>query len=123
MRFRRTLSLALVIAAACAAIPASASAKFFSNTSFWNAPLSRTAALDSRSPAWVTHLRDKVTTSGSWINTDHFSAPIYTVPANQPRTWVWIENWADQYQQPFVSVPMPANPVPSNDTDHHIIIS
>src|SRR3954447_11431965 len=123
MRFRSTLIAALAVAATTVAIPATASAKFFSPHSFWNAPLSKSAALDTRSPAWVQHLRDKVTTYGSWINTDHFSTPIYTVPANQARTWVYIENWADQYQQPFVSVPMPANPVPSNDTDHHIIIS
>ena len=121
MRFRSTLTVILVVLAAAVAVPATASAKFFSPGSFWNSPLAPNAALDSRSPAWVTHLRDKVTTYGQWINTDHFSSPIYTVPADAPRTWVWVQNYGD-YNQPFMSVPMPANPVPSNDTDHHIII-
>src|SRR4051794_728812 len=122
MRFRTTTITALITALACIAVPASASAKFFSGTSFWNTPLSDNAPLDSRSAAWTQHLQSKVTTYGSWINTNHFSTPVYTVPADAPRTWVWVENYGSQYNQPFVSVPMPANPVPSNDTDHHIVI-
>jgi hypothetical protein len=120
----RILTLSLTIALAlCAAAPLAAEARFFSPSSFWNTSLSSTAQLDARSPAWVQHLNERVGTYLSWINTTEYSTPIYTVPANQPRTWVYIEGWADQYQSPFVSVPMPANPIPADGTDHHIVIS
>lgn len=121
LRVRR-LSLSLVLTAICMAGFSASAQAYFSPTSFWNTPLGKNAAIDSRSPAWVTHMQEKVDTYLPWINTTQYGVPLYTVPASQPRTWVWIEKYNDSYQGDFLSVPIPENAQASNDTDHHLAI-
>ena len=83
--------------------------RWFAADSFWNKPLANDAPLDARSAAWTAHLVTKVTTTGRWINTTSYSAPIYTVPANQPLVKVKIDWPTATYDSEFESgVPVPA---------------
>jgi hypothetical protein len=116
----RALALAAVVAAL---VPAAASARPFSPTSFWNTPLPATSTLDGRSNAWVAHLADKVKTYGPWINTTQWSVPVYDVPANQAVTKVWIDTYAPQYQSDFYFVPIPADATPAAGADRHMVIN
>lgn len=119
----RSMVLALAMAVVASVSPAVASAQWFSPTSIWNTKLAANAELDARSTPWVTHLVDKVRTYGPWINTTQYSAPIYTVPSDQPNTKIWIDNYATPYQAPFQAVPIPASATPGAGTDHQMVIS
>src|SRR5947208_2005471 len=109
----RRLVVAAILAVAVLA-PATASANYFSPSSFWNQRLSSTAALDARSGTWVQHLQSQVTQYGQWINTTQYSVPIYTVPSTQTLVQVKMDlrAWDTQYWSDFAAVPLPddANP-------------
>jgi hypothetical protein len=84
----RCLLVALLSAAmtvATAAQSAHAATPPFSPSSVWNKPLSSTTPLAPDSAALVIDLKRQVDTYRAWINTNQFSTPVYTVPANQPR--------------------------------------
>jgi hypothetical protein len=122
MRIRRLAAMAVLGLAAIA--PASASANYFSPNSFWNKQLSSTAALDARSATWVQDLQSQVNQYGPWINTTHYSVPIYTVSATQTPVQVKMDgrNWDPKYWVDFAAVPLPDNAQPAAGTDEHLVV-
>ncbi|MEA2426079.1 MAG: hypothetical protein QOH13_2489 [Thermoleophilaceae bacterium] len=97
--------------------------RWFAASSFWNKPLTADAPLDRRSGDWVAHIVGKVAAAGhSWINTNSYSVPIYTVPADQPRVQVKID-WATAgYDEQFKSVPVPPGLIPAAGDDARVAI-
>jgi hypothetical protein len=82
----------------------------------------------------VLDLAGKAQKNGSFVNTTHYSTPVYTVPAGQPTQQVMVDY---PPQNPCVpgltagnpclvkrweAVPLPANPVPSDGTDRHLVV-
>src|SRR5438270_2915384 len=123
MTIVRRLIVSAVLAVAALA-PASASANYFSSSSFWNQALSPNAALDTRSATWVDHLQQQVNSAGVWINTTSYSVPIYTVSGSQPVVPVKMDQrgWDTQYWADFQAVPIPPNAVPAQGTDQSMVI-
>ncbi len=97
----------------------------FAVDSIWNAPLPATAALASNSSALVGELARQVARYGTWINSDSYSAPIYTVSATQPRVSVTLDMAAGSGSAARLAsafgagVPIPggARPAPGTDAD------
>ena len=122
-------SAALVLAtAACAAEPLTP-VRFFSSTSFLNAPLSASAPLDPNSAGIVGALDQVVAQEGPKnalnINTTAYSVPIYTVPANQPTVKVIVNKPnASGYpiQAAWSAVPLPATAQPAKGTDKTLVV-
>lgn len=108
----------------------------FSPQSWTNAPLAPDAPLDSNQAA-AGALRSQVLQFGTWVNTTTWSAPIYVVPADQPRIAVRVNSaysrysWSDAalLATDLDSVPLPdASPAgpPESKTvswsDHELIV-
>lgn len=103
--------------------------RFFSPSSFWNAPLAGNAPLDPNSAelsgAFVeAAMYGFQTGNGPWINTIDYSVPIYTVPANQPAVRVQL---ASQFSSPALQsawneVPLPAEAHPAAGTDGVLVV-
>ncbi|MDX6665215.1 MAG: hypothetical protein QOG68_1421 [Solirubrobacteraceae bacterium] len=120
----------LVVLLALVALSASASAltyvpepRPFSSTSFWDTQLPATQTADPNSPALVAELNRQVAKYGPWIATDGYTAPVYTVPAGQPRVPVIL----DTNKQPLKSdlaagVPIPAYAQGSDGTDNSAVV-
>jgi hypothetical protein len=103
--------------------------RFFSPTSFWNAELSPTAALDPESVALASAFADEVLAgidagAGPWINTTDYSVPIVTVPAGQPPVRVQLTSSfsAPALQAAWEEVPIPPNAKPSSGTDGTLVV-
>jgi hypothetical protein len=94
----------------------------FSPTSFWNARLSSTAAIDPSSPSYVSDLVTQVTRYGPWLNTTAYSAPVYVVPATQPAVPVTLTVWGPDLQQAFDAVPIPAGATAAAGTDQSMAV-
>jgi hypothetical protein len=62
--------------------------------------------------------------TGPWINTTHYSVPIYTVPANQPTVPVLLENHAPEaaLTSAWSAVPLPTNARPAAGTDGNLVV-
>jgi hypothetical protein len=119
----RTLLLTAAIAAASLSTAAAAHAQSpFAPDSIWNAPLSPTAPIDSRSAGWVQHLTSKVATYGAWMNTTQYSVPIYTVGTDRYTSMVWIDDFAASDQGNFAAVPLPPFPIPAAGTDRTLVV-
>ncbi len=102
----------------------------FSATGPWRTTLPDDAPLDPNSSAIGADIAEQVRThyGAAALNTDAYSAPIYTVPATQPTvTMTWSncqhKSWEDPtFAAALRNVPIPANAVPSNGTDSEIVI-
>jgi hypothetical protein len=105
---------------------AAAGSAWFSATSFWNRKLAPGAPLASKSSAYVSELVRQVEGAGPWINTDQYSVPVYTVPANQPTVKV-TQRATNGFQntamnEAFAAVPIPPGAKPAAGTDKHMVI-
>jgi hypothetical protein len=95
----------------------------FAPNSFWNAPLAANAPLDARSSAYVTRLQELLKRWSPYVNTTRYSAPVYTVPADQPTVHVTLdkENSPD-LQAAFDRVPIPERARPAAGDDAHMVV-
>jgi hypothetical protein len=61
---------------------------------------------------------------GPWINTDAYSVPIYTVPANQPKVRVRLDHApvVRSLQAAWDAVPLPPDALPAAGTDGHLVV-
>jgi hypothetical protein len=127
-------SLAVLVVAAALIAPGVAQADyqpirgtdFFAPTNVWNAPLSQSAPLASYSATMVGLLNQDVSTYGTWIATNSFSEPVYTVPATQPNVPVTLQSItsvdAQTLQAAFQSVPLPPDARPADGTDQNLVV-
>jgi hypothetical protein len=107
----------------------SAKPRFFSPTSFWNAPLPASAPLDPASASLAHELRAMVETevAGKWgpyMSTTGYSTPIYTVPVGQPTVYVKEENPTPcpALQTAFSAVPIPPGAQPAAGSDAQLTV-
>lgn len=101
--------------------------RVFSPGSVWNARLGSGASLDPASDRLVGTLNGLVADTaarrtGPWINTNEYSTPIYTVPANQATVHVTLDNDDPELQAAFHAVPIPPKAQPAAGTDHHMVV-
>ncbi len=105
--------------------------RFFAPDSFWNAPLATDAPIDPNSSAMVGGLVDEVHAElaghyGPWINTSHYSTPIYRVPADQPTVHVTLDSpghtGLESLQQAIDAVPIPPGATPAAGSDEQMVI-
>jgi hypothetical protein len=104
--------------------------QFFAPDSVWNQPLSPDAPLDAASDTLTATLRDDVHRGYNGglppdINTTAYSAPIYTVLADQPRVSVTLDKptgQASDLARAFTSVPVPDDARPAAGTDAHMAV-
>jgi hypothetical protein len=103
--------------------------RFFSATSAWNEPVPVNAPLDPNSAAAVGFLNEAVAEEeqrgkGPEINTDYYSVPIYTVPADQPVVSVRLTSQPSEsvLQSAWSAVPLPPNAQPAAGTDGHLVV-
>ncbi|MBS1882600.1 MAG: hypothetical protein JSS97_06545 [Actinobacteria bacterium] len=110
-----------------ATTPAAGSSQLFSPSSFWNRQLSPSAPLVPQSATYVQELVRQVAQTGSWINTNEYSTPVYVVGPGQPTSKVTIvpENGAPvdpRQQASLMAVPIPANASPAKGSDRHLVV-
>jgi hypothetical protein len=124
MRFTRPILLATLVAVISVLPPAADAAivKPFSPTSVWNRPVPSIAPLNSESSSYVTELVRQVTESGSWINSSSYSAPVYTVPSDQPKVRVRLDKSSSLLQAAFTQVPIPASAKPASGSVAHMVV-
>jgi hypothetical protein len=103
--------------------------RFFSPTSFWNAPLADGAPLDPNSATMAGALdaevqREVRENRGPALNTVAYSVPVYTVPADQPTVEVQLrrDSSAAALRAAWREVPLPAGAEPAAGTDHHLVV-
>lgn len=104
--------------------------RFFAPDSVWNKPLPRDAPLDRESRSIVGSLRAQVDearrkTFGPTINWHTYSVPIYTVPADQPKTKVMLDNdagYAASLRAALEEVPMPRKAKAAAGNDQHLVV-
>jgi len=103
--------------------------RFFSPSSFWNAPLPAEAAIDPQSAAITGAFETTIELelqagSGPWINTTDYSVPIYTVPADQPTVPVQLlsQFHSPSLQSAWREVPLPPQARASADSDRHLVV-
>jgi hypothetical protein len=102
----------------------------FLSTGPWNTPLPSSAPLDPNSTAIVADLEGQVQTPYGEVslNTDRYSAPIYTVPAGQATVNVtWNNCLGAGSESPSLAaglsnVPIPAGAVPSTGSDGEMVV-
>ncbi len=103
----------------------------FASTSPWVTPLPASPSLDPNSGAIVANLNQQLHDyyGHASLNTSSYSAPIYTVPADQPKinmTWNNCQNHPGGLDPGFAKVlqgvPVPTGAVPSEGTDADIVI-
>ncbi len=100
---------------------------WFAASSFWNAPLPDNAALDPNSGPLVNTLvslvqADQQAHRGPWINTDHYSVPVYTVGKGQPTVQVTLDHPQSALQRAVAQVPIPPGAMAAAGTDRHLAI-
>lgn len=101
--------------------------RFFSASSFWNAPLAENAALDTHSAEIVgtfeTEINQELNAEeGPAINTTAYSVPIYIATGNQQPVKVTLKRSSTALQSAWEAVPLPANAQPAAGTDHHLVV-
>lgn len=94
----------------------------FAPASFWNARLADDAPLDAKSPVYVDRLQRLLTRWSPYVNTTRYSTPVYTVPADQPRVRVTLDNTQRDLQAAFEQVPIPGNARPAAGGDGHMVV-
>jgi hypothetical protein len=117
----RLLAAAALAAASLSLTAADAHAGIFSPTSVWNAPLGAKAPLAPNSSTLVRGLRAQVA-QGVWINSSFYSTPVYTVPGDQPRVKVTLDQDIPTLAADFASVPLPDNALPAKGSDAHLTV-
>jgi hypothetical protein len=100
---------------------------FFSPSSVWNQELSPEAQIDPSSGSLVETLMRVVNTEeagkyGPWISTNGYSTPVYTVPAEQPTTYVTLETPNPYLQSAFSAVPLPPEAQPAALSDGQLVV-
>jgi hypothetical protein len=105
--------------------------RFFSTSSFWNAPLPADAPLDEQSEALSERLRSEAEKevsagTGPWIETQDYTTTVYTVGADQPTAKVELLDVGPDpegtLQAAFEAVPIPEGARPAGGTDGHMTI-
>ena len=99
----------------------------FSASSFWNAALPANAPRAANSRALVRSFNNQWRTfyGTVGINTNDYSIPIYTVPADQPPVSVSIARGCNQdpgLLDQLSAVPIPDDAQPANGGDHSLVI-
>jgi hypothetical protein len=97
----------------------------FAADSVWNRPLADDAPLDPLSDAYAADLNRQLGYAQPWINTDRYSTAVYTVPADQPRVFVTLDEVAlsaPALQRAWESVPIPPDARPADGTDRHLVV-
>lgn len=100
---------------------------FFAPTSVWNRELGPAAPISPSSPEYVAELVRQVGETEAWINTNHYSVPIYTVGPDTPNVPVRIVPPQGgpvdpALQAAMAEVPIPASAQPASGTDGHLVI-
>ncbi len=117
--------IALLSTVVALAVPALASADGvatpFAPSSVWNTPLAADAPLDAQSSGYVAQLRSQLATTVPWINTTSYSAPVYTLPADQPTVHVKLDVNVPALQAVYNQVPIPDGAKPAAGGDHHLV--
>jgi hypothetical protein len=103
----------------------------FASSSVWNAPLAADAPLDAsssaRSAALLAEVRREISAgTGPWIDEKQYSTPLYTVPGNQPKVRVKLDNGAS-WALPLATVlaqgvPIPPGAKPAAGTDGYMTV-
>jgi len=98
--------------------------RFFSPTSFWNTVLGPEAQLDPSSAlVMAAFVAELAVTKNPNINTTSWSVPVYVVPASQPTARVnLVYTSSPALQAAWSAVPLPANALPANGTDKHLVV-
>jgi hypothetical protein len=102
--------------------------RFYSPTSYWNAPVPADAPLDPESEQIVGAFNSMVAAefaakTGPSINTTEWSVPIYTVPADQPTVRVALDaKNAPALQEAWNAVPMPPEARPATGADARLVV-
>ena len=99
----------------------------FSPSGFWNTPLPADAALAANSRELVRSFNNQWRTfyGTVGINTNDYSIPVYTVPADQPTVSVSISRGCNEDQgllDQLSAVPIPDDARPANGGDHSLVI-
>lgn len=94
----------------------------FAGSSFWNAPLKRSAKLDPRSRVWAKELHRQVLWAQPWINTTQFSTPVYEVGRRERRVRVKLDTNAAGLQRAFDRVPIPRHARAATGSDGHMVV-
>ena len=104
------------------------SGQIFGPESIWNKPLEASAAADANSSGLVNELVANTKLAQTWINTDHYSTPLYKVNASTPRESVKIVQngqelvWTELNKETKKGVPIPQDAAAAAGTDGHITI-
>ncbi|MCW2992387.1 MAG: hypothetical protein JWM73_2981, partial [Solirubrobacterales bacterium] len=78
---------------------------------------------DVRSGAFVAELGRQIAAYGPWIATDAYTAPVYTVPADQPRVPVILDAWQEPlHGEMAAGVPLPPGARGSAGSDGSAIV-
>lgn len=78
--------------------------------------------LDARSTELAAELARQAREVGAGINTDVFSIPVYTVPADQPTSKVTIDRDFAPVQDQLLAVPIPGDARPAAGEDGHLVV-
>ncbi|MDX6665216.1 MAG: hypothetical protein QOG68_1422 [Solirubrobacteraceae bacterium] len=118
------LAVALLAVIGCGSAPAAdVEPQAFSPHSVWDLPLPADQAPDPRSAALVSNLRWQVSTYGPWIATNGYTAPVYTVGADQPLVPVILDTPKEPLRtQLAAGVPMPPDARGSWGSDGSAIV-
>ena len=124
MRLAARTVCAVAILVSVVVVPTAGASPPFAADSFWNTPLADDAPIDARSGDYVGELQRQRALVPSYINTTQYSAPVYTVPADQPTVKVTLDS---PYAEPdlraaFEQVPLPPNAKQAVGTDGHLIV-
>jgi hypothetical protein len=126
----------VAVSGAIAALPAAAetghvaksSPRLFAPSSVWNRPLTRSTKLAHKSSARIVPLVNEVRKEillgyGPWINSDHWSTPVYVVPARQRRVKLHLDANSPAIERALAKgVPIPKRARPAKGTDAHIAV-
>jgi hypothetical protein len=101
--------------------------RIFGDASIWNTPIAADAPVDKRSTTYAQELAATVRgleARGSvpTVNTSYYSTPVYTVPGDQPRVRVHLDQDIPTLAADFASVPLPDDSVPAKGTDAHLTL-
>jgi hypothetical protein len=115
----------LLVVLALLAVAPSAQAKLFAPWSVWNKRVSDHPALDPNSAAISQTLLQMTRTHTTWIDTDAYSTPIYTVGADQPRVPVRLTSWRSETPMATLlgnGIPIPPTALPAIGSDAHMTV-
>jgi hypothetical protein len=101
--------------------------RFFAPDSVWNRKLPADIPLDPDSTQLVSRFAamiasERMTWEAPFIDTTHYSVPIYTVPVNEPTVRVKIVNGSKTLQAAWDEVPLPSNARPAAGTDKQLVV-